>query len=360
MAEQFGVIGSDEERGPIHEAAEVLDLFDACVEKVGSVIVGGLERERAVVGSFRLIAAGDGVVFDACEAAMVGGGEVRCDVIEIQVESDVTIEVAIARIAGVTFVSAPDLTCGFEVAAEGGDAVWGEDGCEDAVAGARRGVEEAVGIEDEPAEVGLLEGEFEAIGVGTFGEPDAAGFASEPELVMIFSGEDLGLDGRGMASEEGEERVCGSAGNDFELGVVLEFAEGGDEVMVAGGPGVVEVGEALEVIGGEVMEVRVPSGAVGFFFGEVDEFIEVYMVALLEERIEEHGAESGGESEGERGADLIAEPALEDVDEGEVGFGDGLEQPAFFEETFVFRVANEREVRVEHQGEVARHGCQSE
>jgi hypothetical protein len=221
-------------------------------------------------------------------------------------------------------------------------------------------VEEAVGIEDEPAEVGLLEGEFEAIGVGAFREPDAAGFASEPELVVIFGGEDLGLDGRGMAGEEGEERVCGRAGDDFELGVVLEFAEGGDEVMVARGPGLFEMGEVLEVIVGEVMEVRVPAGAVGFFFGEFDEFIEVFMVALLEEGIEEHGAESGGESEGERGADVIAEPAFEDVDEGEIGFGDGLEQPAFFEETFVFGVSNEREVGVEDQGEVARHGCQSE
>ena len=58
------------------------------------------------------------------------GGQVRLDVIEIQVEADVAVKIAVARVARVAFLAAPDLLGGIEVAAEGGDAVGGEDGGE--------------------------------------------------------------------------------------------------------------------------------------------------------------------------------------------------------------------------------------
>ena len=73
-----------------------------------------------------------------------GGGQVRLDVIEIEVEADVPVEIAVAGVAGVAFVPAPDLAGGIGVAAEGGDAVGGEDGRKGAVTRARAGVQEAV------------------------------------------------------------------------------------------------------------------------------------------------------------------------------------------------------------------------
>ena len=80
----------------------------------------------------------------------------RFHIVEIQIEPDVAVKIAIARVAGVTLVLAPDLPRGIEVAPEGGDAVWREDRCERAVARTRLGVQDAVRVEDEPADVRLL------------------------------------------------------------------------------------------------------------------------------------------------------------------------------------------------------------
>ena len=66
-----------------------------------------------------------------------GDGQMRLDVIEIEVEADVAVKIAVARVAGITFVLAPDLPRGIEVAAERGDAVGREDRREHAVTRAR-------------------------------------------------------------------------------------------------------------------------------------------------------------------------------------------------------------------------------
>jgi hypothetical protein len=78
--------------------------------------------------------AGDGVIFEAGKPAMMGGRQIGSDVIKVQVESNVTVEIAVARVAGIALLPAPDLAGCFQIAPKRGDAVWGEDGGEDAVA----------------------------------------------------------------------------------------------------------------------------------------------------------------------------------------------------------------------------------
>ena len=49
----------------------------------------------------------------------------------------------------------------------------------------------------------------------------------------------------------------------------------------------------------------------------------------------------------------VARQPLEDLEQREVGLGQGLEEPVFLEETLVFRMAHERQVRVQHEREIA-------
>src|SRR5687767_4190366 len=88
--------------------------------------------------------AGDLMIFDACETSLGRCGQIRQDVIEIEIVGDVTVEVAVARITRITFVPAPDLFGGVEIAAKSGDSVRGKNGCEGSVARLRMGVEDAV------------------------------------------------------------------------------------------------------------------------------------------------------------------------------------------------------------------------
>jgi hypothetical protein len=46
--------------------------------------------------------------------------------------------------------------------------------------------------------------------------------------------------------------------------------------------------------------------------------------------------------------DAIVQEVLEHVQQRNVGFGDGLEEPVLFEEIVVLRVAHVRQVRVQH------------
>src|SRR6059036_4333183 len=108
------------------------------------------------------------MVLDAGEAADLGRGQVRPEVIEVKVEADVAVEIAIARVARITLVPAPDLFGGIEVAAEGGDAVGGEDRGEHAVSWTGTGMEHAVGVGDKPSNVRLLQNKFHAGGVRAF------------------------------------------------------------------------------------------------------------------------------------------------------------------------------------------------
>src|SRR5439155_14532893 len=108
MAEQFRIVGREDERRAIHDSSQVLHLADSFLQEMASVIGGDLERGLAVVNAL-LSGTGDGVIFDAGKGSLALDWHVGLDVIVIEIESDIAVEVAIARIAGIAFILAPDL-----------------------------------------------------------------------------------------------------------------------------------------------------------------------------------------------------------------------------------------------------------
>ena len=212
---------------------------------------------------------------------------------------------------------------------------------------------DGVGVDDEPADFGLLEEFVDAGGVGAFGEPDAAGVASEAFAVVVAGDHDLGADGLGVLGHEREVAVGGAAGDDFEFAGVLEFAEGGEEVaVVAVDEDVAAVFEAVEVEPGEFVKLVVALGAVDFLVGELDGAVEDADVAVLEEFVAQHGGQRRRDRHGEAEVAVVVDEAVHHVDERNVGFRDGLVEPVFFEELVVFRMPNEGEMGVEDEREV--------
>ena len=230
MAEQFGVIRRDHERRAVEQAGDLPRLLHAAVEKMLRVAGGGLQRGVAVVNLLVARAAGDAVILDAGEPARFRRRQVRFDVIEIEVEADVAVKIAVARVAGVAFVLAPDLPRGIVVAAKGGDAVGRENRRKGAVTRARPRVQHAVRVEDEPADVRLLQKRFDAVDVGAFRQPDAARVAAKATPVMVARGQNLRAEGRRMVRQQRQQPVRRGGGDDFDAALVLKFAERGDEV----------------------------------------------------------------------------------------------------------------------------------
>src|SRR5665213_906813 len=122
MPEQFGVIGRDDDRRAIQNAFELLHLRDAFIQKMPGVPARGGEGLVALV-NLLLARAGDAEVFDAGEPAVVRRRQVRLDVVEVEIKANVAVEITVARIAGITFMLAPDLARGIKVAPERGNAV---------------------------------------------------------------------------------------------------------------------------------------------------------------------------------------------------------------------------------------------
>ena len=95
-------------------------------------------------------------------------------------------------------------------------------------------MQQAVRVDDEPADVRLLQNLFHAVDVGAFRQPDAARVAAETTAVMVARDQDLRADGRRMIRQQRQQRVRGGGGDDFQPARVLKFAERADEVAVAG------------------------------------------------------------------------------------------------------------------------------
>src|SRR4051794_32954055 len=103
MPVELGVIRADDDgRGAALEAlGQVIHLLDAVEEEVAGVLIGLAARGVPVVGLLvrERDLAGDAVILDADVLALAGGLDIRADVIDIAVISDVSIELAIARVA---------------------------------------------------------------------------------------------------------------------------------------------------------------------------------------------------------------------------------------------------------------------
>src|SRR5688572_13961535 len=99
----------------------------------------------------------------------------------------------------------------------------------------------------------------------------------------------------------------------------------------------------------ERLKGLVPIRAMDLALGKFDETFEVTQITLLQEGVEQHRAERGRERDGKARVHAVAQPALHDLDERKVGFGNGFVEPVLFKEALVLRVAHKRQVRVENE-----------
>ena len=153
--------------------------------------------------------------------------------VEAQVPADVAVELAVVGVAGVAVLGAPDLHRRLGVAAEGGRPAGREDGRVDAVARARRGVGDAVGVDEEEAQPLLGEQLVEAGVVAALGQPDAGRVARRSGAGGWRRGHrDLGPHRLRVHLHQRQEAVGGAAGDELEAARLLQAAEGGHQVAV--------------------------------------------------------------------------------------------------------------------------------
>ena len=89
--------------------------------------------------------------------------------------------------------------------------------------------------------------------------------------------------------------------------------------------------------------------AADFLFGQPDEAVQVKFVTPPKQFVLQHRAERRRERKRQPRVNAVAPPVFQKLDERDVGFGDGLEKPAFFQKLFMFRMAHERQVCVQDE-----------
>ena len=153
-----------------------------------------------------------------------------------------------------------------------------------------------------------------------------------------------------MIRQQRQQRVRGGGGDDFQPAFVLKLAERADEITFVKTPRVADRGESLMIHPRQFAEGAVPVRAVNFLFGQLDEAVQMPLVAVAQQRVAQHGAQRRRKGQRQGRGHAVAPPAFHDLEQRNVGFGDGLKQPAFFQEFFVFRMAHKRQVRVQYEG----------
>src|SRR5262249_3640297 len=104
MAKQFGIIRRKDQRRPLQHANQALDLLHALAQKMTGVFRGHFERGAAVINPLLSRPTRDGEIFDASKTARAGKRHVRLDVVEVEIMTDVAVEIAIASVAWIPFM----------------------------------------------------------------------------------------------------------------------------------------------------------------------------------------------------------------------------------------------------------------
>src|SRR5262249_12856825 len=103
---------------------------------------------------------------------------------------------------------------------------------------------------------------------------------------------DLGADGIPVRLHERKEAVRGAAGDQLQLAGLEETPKAVDEVVaVLIDKNFAGAAEAIVVHPGQVIEFRLPAGALDSLPGERYQVVDVTNVEILQERIGQHGGQ---------------------------------------------------------------------
>ncbi|KAG0506089.1 MAG: hypothetical protein Udaeo_05370 [Candidatus Udaeobacter sp.] len=86
-----------------------------------------------------------------------------------QIETDVAIKIPVSWIAGIAFVRTPDLAARSGITCEGSWPCWCITGSVNGAARTRRSKQQPVSVDNEPAEIRLLENRFQTGSVTALG-----------------------------------------------------------------------------------------------------------------------------------------------------------------------------------------------
>jgi hypothetical protein len=214
---------------------------------------------------------------------------------------------------------------------------------------------DAVRVDEEVVDALLAEERVDAVVVAALGQPDAARPPSEGARVRLHAGADLRAP-RPRPAHQRQEAVGGVARQDLEQPVVLQLSERRQQVATPAIEERAHAAEPAEIMTRDPAQARGLVVAAHLALGELGQARQVPVVAATQQLVVEHRRERRRDRHGDAEPDALFAQAEERLQQRHVGLGDRLEEPVLLEEVVVLGVAHERQVRVQHQAEVAPAG----
>ncbi len=170
---------------------------------------------------------------------------------------------------------------------------------------------------------------------------------------MVAGDHDLRPNRLRIIFHQREEPVGRAAGDDLEIARILEFFEGIDQVaMVLVLENVADAQQTVVVEPRQLVESRVVFRALDFLPAQLEQFIHIPHVTLLQERVQKHIRQRRGHRHRQAEIHAVPQHAVHHLNERHVSLRDRLVEPVFLEEFLMLRMAHKRQVGVQNDGDV--------
>src|ERR1700756_4505880 len=150
--------------------------------------------------------------------------------------------------------------------------------------------------------------------------------------------------------------MSGCRGDDFKRAGFPQFAKTGKQVAFAfidkEAPGFAKYFEIKVCELAQLWVIAIP-----FLFtrSEIDQEVEMPHVTLAKQLVLQHCAERRRDRHGQLERHTLIDQALHHPQQWDVTLSHRLEEPLFFEEMLMFRMTNERKMRMKNERQVSRH-----
>ncbi len=170
---------------------------------------------------------------------------------------------------------------------------------------------------------------------------------------MLRRDEDLRPHRLGLVDHQRQESMGRAAGDDLQRPAVLQLPELAREVEPAPFEDPQATPEMVAIVLGQPLELRLVPGPMQLLVAQFQQHLDVPLQPVLQQRIAEHAQQRRRERHRQPKMHPVIDQAIHHVDQWNISFAGGFEEPVLLHEAVVFGMADVRQVGVEDEGELS-------
>lgn len=117
--------------------------------------------------------------------------------------------------------------------------------------------------------------------------------------------------------------------------------------------------EETPVQAGQKMNFRLFAGRTNFFFRQFQQLLQMAQITRLQQFVAQHGDQGRRQGQGQPVVCPVPLQPVQNLDQRNIAFGNGFEQPALFKKTAVLRMPDKGKMRMQYDAEKSfLHKCQ--